>query len=529
MKPQLNRKQPAARIFLPLEDKMKVIEMHSRGRSIISIAEEFHVGTTQVRSIIQKKLIIRNEWNSGASAMRRVTKTRTSDFQSINDATYQWFLNARQKNVPITGSMLKQKAKQMADEFGMKDFCASNGWLYKFQRRRNITSRLLSGESAGICERTTTEWMNKIPQICQGYQLGEIFNMDETGLFFRAPPRRSLVEKGDTCFGVKRSKERVTVVLCCSAVGEKLPPLIVGRYKKPRCFKRVDISKIGIDYEANRRSWMTSGNFERWLRGVNNRMFKERRKILLFLDNCPAHPPMELSNMKLVFLPPNTTSRLQPLDAGIIKAFKMHYRRNLLSYITVRWDQPNFEPGFSKVSSPFRISTDYVQISLLDALVWIKEAWEEVSITTISNCFRTCGIGPLMGSSSPEAIPTSACEVIDLDEWLGEGTLEDYATIGMLHLPLPNLFLDESIDVFEDSPSDEENNTKSSNQENDIEFEDPTITLDEALSQADMLRKFAQQTDWDLLPYIQEITKKLRNLRVCNANKQTVLDDFFSK
>ena len=146
--------------------------MHSRGRSIISIAEEFHIGTTQVRSIIQKKLIIRNEWNSGASAMRRVTKTRTSDFQSINVATYQWFLNARQKNVPITGSMLKQKAKQLADEFGVKDFCASNDWLYKFQRRRNITSRLLSGESAGICERTTTEWMHKIPTNMRGISAG---------------------------------------------------------------------------------------------------------------------------------------------------------------------------------------------------------------------------------------------------------------------------------------------------------------------------------------------------------------------
>jgi hypothetical protein len=56
----------------------------------------------------------------------------------------------------------------------------------------------------------------------------------------------------------------------------------------------------------------------------------ENRKALILLDNAPYHPEMELSNIKLVFLPPNTTARTQPLDSGIIQNFKVKYRKMLL-------------------------------------------------------------------------------------------------------------------------------------------------------------------------------------------------------
>ena len=57
------------------------------------------------------------------------------------------------------------------------------------------------------------------------------------------------------------------------------------------------------------------------------------RKILLLVDNCPAHPEMTLSNVKIVFLPPNTTSKLQPCDAGIIENLKRGYRRRFLRHL----------------------------------------------------------------------------------------------------------------------------------------------------------------------------------------------------
>lgn len=62
---------------------------------------------------------------------------------------------------------------------------------------------------------------------------------------------------------------------------------------------------------------------------LDNRMKSEGRNILIFLDNAPCHPPAlkgMFSNIRVEFLPKNTTLQTQPLDAGIIKTWKVYYR-----------------------------------------------------------------------------------------------------------------------------------------------------------------------------------------------------------
>ena len=61
---------------------------------------------------------------------------------------------------------------------------------------------------------------------------------------------------------------------------------------------------------------------------------RERRKILMLVDNCPAHP--NIANLKAVtlkFLPSNTTSCLQPMDQGIIQNLKIVYRRLVVEHV----------------------------------------------------------------------------------------------------------------------------------------------------------------------------------------------------
>ena len=45
---------------------------------------------------------------------------------------------------------MKQKAVEIADALGIKDFCASNGWLDKFRVRNNVVFRALCGEAADV-------------------------------------------------------------------------------------------------------------------------------------------------------------------------------------------------------------------------------------------------------------------------------------------------------------------------------------------------------------------------------------------
>ena len=60
------------------------------------------------------------------------------------------------------------------------------------------------------------------------------------GLFFKAMPKYSLIQKGDTCESGKQSKERLTVLLATSMTGKKLTPFVIGKSLKPRCFKTIN-------------------------------------------------------------------------------------------------------------------------------------------------------------------------------------------------------------------------------------------------------------------------------------------------
>jgi hypothetical protein len=55
-----------------------------------------------------------------------------------------------------------------------------------------------------------------------------IFNLDETALFYKLEPNKTLSIKGEQAIGKKQSKERLTVALCFNASGtEKLKPFVI--------------------------------------------------------------------------------------------------------------------------------------------------------------------------------------------------------------------------------------------------------------------------------------------------------------
>ena len=116
-------------------------------------------------------------------------------------------------------------------------------------------------------------------------------------------------------------------------------------------------------------------------------MKSENRSISLFVDNCSAHPHVVRSNVKLVFLPPNATSRLQPCDAGIIQTVKMPYRKQLLRSILARMNE-------------VRCASVLVKgVNILDAITFLRRAWDAVQPSTLTMCFEKCGF---VGSSVRE-------------------------------------------------------------------------------------------------------------------------------
>ena len=109
------------------------------------------------------------------------------------------------------------------------------------------------------------KWQNeRLPTLLKEFQPVQIFNTDETGLFYRCLPDKMHVSKNKKCAGGKLSKERLTVLVTASVTGEKLPPLVCGKSANPKCFK--NIMNLPAPYEANSKAWMASTVFEKWLR-----------------------------------------------------------------------------------------------------------------------------------------------------------------------------------------------------------------------------------------------------------------------
>jgi hypothetical protein len=102
--------------------------------------------------------------------------------------------------------------------------------------------KTVSGECKSADSSTVEEWRKEqLLRIFEGYEPKNIYIVDETGLFFRLPPNKTVSLKGDPCNGGKNSKERITVLSACNAdVTDKLPPLVIGKNENPRCFKMSD-------------------------------------------------------------------------------------------------------------------------------------------------------------------------------------------------------------------------------------------------------------------------------------------------
>ena len=86
--------------------------------------------------------------------------------------------------------------------------------------------------------------MERLPEICRGYKLEDIWNMDESGCFFRALPDRCLSEKGRRCKGGKHSKVRMTVAFIVSATGGKVTESIVIWKSKYHDVSDILITKV---------------------------------------------------------------------------------------------------------------------------------------------------------------------------------------------------------------------------------------------------------------------------------------------
>ncbi|XP_025206204.1 tigger transposable element-derived protein 4-like [Melanaphis sacchari] len=312
------------------------------------------------QSTLNKLLKSRNEISNCTESQNRKRK-RESKSKATDEALFMWFKQASAMNAPINRSILMTKANDLAKKMGKINFNATDGWLTRWKDRHDIVYKKLHGEKQDADASGADSWIKTTwPTDLNKYGPENIFNLDETGLYYRATPDYCMVLKNAPASAGKKNKARITVALTCNMTGVKNLP---------------------VDYFSTINAWMTSFIFESYLRKWDSTL---DYKIALILDNCTAHPNFSLKNFELVFIPPNTTSLIQPLDQGIIKAFKTFYRSDMRRQIIDAIDDGQGNGN--------DIATN---MTVLQAIHMSHNAWMKVTTSCIVNCFKKSGMVPI--------------------------------------------------------------------------------------------------------------------------------------
>lgn len=493
-----------------VKEKVAILrEVDERKASKVEIAKKHGIPPSTLSTYVRNRKAIEDAYEAEDFASNR-KRLRLAKYPEIETAVITWVKEMRSADIPLSGPIIMAKAADFALRLNVEDFVASEGWFHRFRDRHNLVFRVLSGEAKEVDAETCATWRSgALQQYLESYSAHDIFNADETALFYKLQPDRTVTFKGDSCAGGKRSKERITVLVAANMTGtEKVPLFVVGKAHKPRCFK--NIRTLPTEYSANSKAWMTGELFKKWLLKFDRRMELGKRQVLLIVDNCSAHKvDAELKATRLVFLPANTTAALQPMDQGVIRNIKCFYRRHMIERMTLC-------TGNQKTST----------ITLLTAMHMLVRAWEQVTPSTIANCFHHCGFaaGSMKESGddgSPEPLPAAVRAVlqdVSFDDYVGVDS--DAAVCGALS--------DE--DIVAEIVGEQSVPEEAEDEDDDEEQEPVRPSAAEVMGALNVARLFFsfEEGEEDSLRRIRMLEDRVSTVAL-REKKQKMITDFFAK
>jgi hypothetical protein len=437
------------------------------------------------------------------------TRVKQVKHPQLDGKLKEWFLRYENLTI-ISDSMIREKAKSFAQQLKISEesLTFSDGWLEKFKHRHNIKRRTIHGESGSANQTAIETELPELVETIEKFDPNDVFNFDETALFFRLEPDKTLASK--RIEGRKKNKERITVGFCVNSTGtEKMVPIVIGKYAKPRCFKNINLSNIGVYYRYNSKAWMTGIIFQEWLKTFDKliRLKSQNRKVLLLLDNAGSHNinGIELKNVEIKFLPPNSTSKLQPLDAGIIASFKAKYRQKYIRYLLNEIEANRFNQQ---------------KLDLIGSIRFLVKSWDEVSEQTIKNCW----------------IHSKLIKHQEFESTVIESNITETSnSIESLNLENPMTF-EEFVNIPEEIIIEDILNEESDQIEEDNELIDDSVVEEkvkdsEAMTACNTLMRYLEQQSDDYsshLKILRQINSNI-NQNQTNSKIQSSILDYFNK
>ncbi|XP_067135810.1 jerky protein homolog-like [Centruroides vittatus] len=346
MPPKNTNKMKRKRVVLTIETKLKIVKRLQKGESVSKLSKEYNIGNQTVRDILNNKNKLMNFVFScdslDATSKRKTIKKST--YHELDMAMFEWFQQQQAEGIPISGPVLIEKAQWFHKELGLAGpFQASQGWLTRFKTRHGIRHLEMQSDSL-VREFSPVElYQIEFMKLIQSHNLSleQIYNADETGLFWKALPSKS----DKTPFGFKSNKERISLLPCFNANGtHKLKLACVSCSKRPKFFQGLP------------------------------------EKAMLVLDKSSLHSNEDElrsddGQIFVTYLPTDITTVVQPMDQGIFEILKYHYRKNFLcTLLEEERDVKKFYKNWTIADAIFAVGKSWDQIQLTS----LKHSWQKL-------------------------------------------------------------------------------------------------------------------------------------------------------
>ena len=246
---------------------------------------------------------------------------------------------------------------------------------------------------------------------------------------------------------------------------------------------------------------------------------------MLHVIQMPESMDNKFSNIKIVFPPKNTTSRLQPLVASIIRNFKVKYRKSLVKYVLLR---------INDNASAAEIVQD---VNILMAIRWLQRTWKDVTPSTVKRCFEKCGfregddelmedvdvdeeflalVKELSSDVSPDKYVDCDAELATAEPGIKIDTLgwKQKAHAECIDSVINSAF--RQVDIFDES----EDKVEADKNERGPNLKETLEMLDKICQCPPLNEK--------QVAMLGDVTQELENLRI-NEKKQTRIEHFFQK
>ncbi|OLY78903.1 ARS-binding protein 1 [Smittium mucronatum] len=350
--------------------------------------ESFGVKTTE-REVV--KLLSQSSYSFRFDSVKttNVAREEIAEHTFVDDALYEWYLLNIDRYIWGQKIIEDQGNSMIKIGYPTKEtvYKVDDTWIESFRNSFNLPNWNDFDFEPYIDVSSSNNSKSRISNLLKNYQLKDVYNVCETGLFYRMQPEWSNVK---VTYKPEKYAGKLSFIACINGDGsDRVPFWLVGNSVSPADLTYELQKRFGFFYSLNTTCRIKASLFNMWLLWFDSRM--AGRKVCLLLQKAPIHASaanLKLSNVRLVYINNECGDLNDPLNLGIFRSLRIDYRLKYHQYL------------IESSKSPECAAVDF---SFGNAIRILLDSWcSSLDCNFISCCFRDFFLS--VGASPPVQI-----------------------------------------------------------------------------------------------------------------------------